>query len=89
MKKVSDCERRLPRLTKDNRETGNEGGEGRDLSTAGGDETTPDWKTFCFRWFHFKYKFTDNRNVERGNKMTLLCTWGKSNSATNGSRNDV
>ena len=26
MKKVSDCERRLPRLTKDSRETGNEGG---------------------------------------------------------------
>ena len=49
MKKVSDCERRLPRLTKDNCETGNEGGEGRDLSTAGGDETIPDWKTFCFR----------------------------------------
>ena len=89
MKKVSDCERRLPRLTKDSRETGNEGGEGRDLSTAGCDETIPDWKTFCFRWFHFKYKFTDNRNVERGNKMTLLCTWGKSNTATNGSRNDV
>ena len=27
MKKVSDCERRLLRLTKDNRETGHEGGE--------------------------------------------------------------
>ena len=85
MKKGSDCERRLPRLTKDNRETGHEGGEGRDLSTA----AVPDWKTFCFRWFHFIYKFTDNRNVERGNKMTSLCAWGKSNLATNGSRNDV
>ena len=86
---MSDCERRLLRLTKDNRETGHEGGEGRDLPTAGGDETVPDWKTFCFRWFHFIYKFTDNRNVERGNKMTSLCAWGKSNLATNGSRNDV
>ena len=33
--KVSDCERTLLRLTKDNRKTGHVGGEGRDLSTAG------------------------------------------------------
>ena len=33
--KMSDCERTLLRLTKDNRKTGHVGGEGRDLSTAG------------------------------------------------------
>ena len=87
--KMSDCERTLRQLAKDNRKTGHVGGEGRDLSTAGDDETIPDWRTFCFLWFHFIYKLTNNRHAEQGNKMTLLCAWGESNSATNGSRDDV
>ena len=33
--KMSDCERTLLRLKKDNRKTGHVGGEDRDLSTAG------------------------------------------------------
>ena len=87
--KVSDCERTLLRLTKDNRKIGHVGREGRDFSTAGVDETVTDKRTFCYLWFHSIYKLINNRHAEQGNKMTLLCAWDESNSATNGSRNDL
>ena len=87
--KVSDYERTLLRLTKDNRKTGHVGREGRDFSTAGVDETVPDKRTFCYLWFHSIYKLINNRHAEQGNKMTFPCAWDESNSATNGSRNDL
>ena len=53
MTKVSDCERTLLRQTKDKLKTRHVGEEGRDFSTAGDDETIPDWRTFYFLSFHF------------------------------------
>ena len=70
MTKVSDCERTLLRQTKDKRKTRHVGEEGRDFSTAGDDETIPDWRTFYFTLYK---RLTNNRYAEQGNKMTLLC----------------
>ena len=61
MTKVSDCERTLSRQTKDKRKTRHVGEEGRDFSTAGDDETIPDWRTFYFTLYK---RLTNNRYAE-------------------------
>ena len=84
MTKVSDCERTLSRQTKDKRKTRHVGEEGRDFSTAGDDETIPEWRTFYFTLYK---RLTNNRYAEQGNKNDFVMRLRQI--ATNRSRHDV